>query len=163
MPDVKTMTPMAAANAVRAGSALLIDVREPDEFRAERIPLAVSAPLSCLPGLLAEMTLGDERPIIFQCQKGGRSARACALAIERIGGRPIYNLAGGIEDWKAAGLPVAGAPSNAPAGIPFFRQMQIVVGTLVFLSVLVGYAGYGAGFAVAGFFGAMLVLAGVAG
>ena len=161
MPATETITPQTAAEWIRTGKAVLIDVREPDEFRAEHIALAVSMPLSSVSGLLDG--LPDDRPVIFQCQKGGRGAAACDIASTGRGNRPVYNLAGGIEAWKGAGLPVAGGGSAASTGIPIFRQVQIVVGTLVLLATLAGFAGYPAGFAVAGLAGTMLAIAGLSG
>ncbi len=155
-----TMMPETAASWIRTGKAVLIDMREPDEFSAAHIPMAISAPLAFVPGLLAEMDLPGDRTVIFQCQKGGRAAAACALAG---GNRPVYNLAGGIEAWKAAGLPVVEAVPGAASGISIFRQVQIIVGTLVLLSILTGFAVHPAGFAVAGVFGLMLAIAGLSG
>lgn len=161
MPAIETITPETAAEWLRTGKAVLIDVREPDEFRAEHIALAMSMPLASVSGLLGG--LPDDRPIIFQCQKGGRGAAACDIASAERGNRPVYNLAGGIEAWKGTGLPVAGAAPTASTGISIFRQVQIVVGTLVLLATLAGFAGYPAGFAVAGLAGTMLAIAGLSG
>lgn len=85
------------------GSALLIDVREPDEFAAEHIKGAVNAPLSSF----APQALPDPagRRVVLQCAGGKRSALAldhCAAAEAAID----THLAGGIGAWKAAGLPV---------------------------------------------------------
>jgi rhodanese-related sulfurtransferase len=85
------------------GSALLVDVREPDEFAAEHIKGAVNAPLSSF----APQTLPDAagRKVVLQCAGGKRSALAldhCAKAEAAID----THLAGGIGAWKAAGLPV---------------------------------------------------------
>ncbi|OAN63841.1 rhodanese-like domain-containing protein [Sphingomonas sp. TDK1] len=141
------------------GEALLIDVREPDEFRASHIPYAASIPLGSLPALLADADLPKHRLLIFQCQKGARGARACTLA-ERSLGERVRNLDGGIEAWTAAGLPLAGA--GAPR-VSIFRQVQMIVGLLVFAGTLAGLVGFAPGFYAAGFFGCMLAFAGVSG
>ena len=85
---------------------LLIDVREPDEFAAERIDGALNLPLSAFdPSALPD---AGGRTIVLQCAGGKRSAMAldrCRKAQESID----THLAGGIAAWKAAGLPtVAG-------------------------------------------------------
>jgi len=96
--DAQTLQTMLAD-----GSALLIDVRERDEFAAEHIRNAVNAPLSgFVPQNLPE---ASGRTIVLQCAGGKRSGLAldqCAKA------RPAIDthLAGGIGAWKAAGLPV---------------------------------------------------------
>ncbi|PZQ51601.1 MAG: sulfurtransferase [Rhodovulum sulfidophilum] len=153
---VNTVTVAEAARWIAAGEAILVDVRAPDEFRAEHIAAAVSLPLATLPGALANLPAG--RRLVFQCLRGGRGASACALAA---GSAPeSYNLEGGIEAWKAAGLPVVGA---APAGPPLFRQVQIAVGLIVLALILAGFLVAPVFFALAGVVGAMLALAGVTG
>lgn len=88
---------------LRTRRAVLIDVREPGEFEAERIPGALLFPLSafdpqCLP-------LEGPRRIVFQCGTGRRSAQAAHLALAS-GLAEATHLAGGIGAWKRAGLAV---------------------------------------------------------
>lgn len=151
----RSISPQEAQRLLAAGEALLVDVREPAEFAASHIPLAISLPLSGLPGSLQD--LPSDRTLIFQCQSGMRSARACALAAQRMEG---VSLEGGIAAWRSAGLPVLG--STAPR-LSIFRQVQMIVGALVALLVLAGFAGLTAAFAVAGIMGAMLAFAGATG
>ncbi len=155
-----TVTPREAAAWLASGEAVLIDVREPDEFKTEHIASAASLPLSAVGGALPQMQIPAGRRIIFQCAKGGRGEQACRIAQTAAEGHPIYNLAGGIAAWKEAGLPVAGASSG---GLTIFRQVQIGAGLFVLLAVLAGFAGYSAGFAFAGMVGAMLIFAGLTG
>jgi rhodanese-related sulfurtransferase len=87
--------------AERVGKgAVLIDVREPAEFEAERIAGAQLLPLSTLD----PNALPKDVPLIFQCGTGKRSALALSRA--QAAGLPHdAHLAGGIQAWKAAGLP----------------------------------------------------------
>jgi rhodanese-related sulfurtransferase len=164
----QTISPVEAQALLRAGAAVLIDVREPDEFRAGHIPQALSMPLGQLGPLLASSELPAGRAIIFQCLKGGRGGQACALA-DRAGhaaGREIRNLAGGIEGWQAAGLPVVGASpatGGAKPAMPIMRQVQVAVGLLVLAATLLGLSGVTAGFYLAALFGFMLAFAGLTG
>jgi len=88
---------------MRDGKVLLIDVREPGEYGAERIPGALNYPLSSFdPGFLP---LEGERKVVFHCGGGGRSKRA-ATSLFACGVSETSHLAGGIRAWKAAGLPV---------------------------------------------------------
>lgn len=151
----RSISPQEAARRLAVGEALLVDVREPAEFAASHIPLAVSLPLSGLPAMLAE--LPPDRALIFQCQSGMRSAQACALAATRAGS---VSLEGGIAAWRSAGLPVIG---NAGPRLSIFRQVQMIVGAMVALLVLAGFAGLTAAFAIAGIMGAMLAFAGATG
>jgi hypothetical protein len=75
----------------------------------------------------------------------------------------IYNLEGGIMSWKDAGLPVIGTATEGKAVPSIFRQVQMAVGTFVLVAVIAGFSGWTPGFALAGFFGFMLALAGLTG
>jgi rhodanese-related sulfurtransferase len=88
---------------LRSHQAVLIDVREPAEFEAERIPGALLFPLSGFdPGLLP---LDGSKRIIFQCGTGRRSAQAAKRLLED-GSGEVAHLAGGLKAWKEAGLPL---------------------------------------------------------
>jgi rhodanese-related sulfurtransferase len=80
----------------------LIDVRETGEYRAGRIAGARHIPLAQLPAEVAE--LDRERPIVFYCRSGSRSAMATEAF--RGAGFDAHNMAGGLLDWEAAGLPL---------------------------------------------------------
>lgn len=154
--DAKT-----AHDWLSSGEAILIDVREADEFSAEHIACAASVPLSRIPELFDQMHVPKGRKIIFQCLMGGRGSRACvALPADRAGDYDVYNIEGGITAWKHAGLPVVGAAGPA---LSIFRQVQVVVGALVVALVMIGFLGLTLGFVLAGFLGAALFVAGLTG
>ncbi|MBU3079084.1 rhodanese-like domain-containing protein [Sphingomonas quercus] len=160
-----TITPVNALALLRNGDAVLVDVREPDEYRAAHIPWALSMPLGQLDALLGETGIPEGRTLIFQCLKGGRGGQACLVA-DRAGhgaGRDIRNLLGGIEGWTASGLPVVRAEGATGPAIPIMRQVQIVVGLLVLAATLAGLSGIGWGFYLAALFGFMLAFAGFTG
>jgi rhodanese-related sulfurtransferase len=100
--NVEDLTPAEVAAKLKEGSIVLIDVREPREFAAERIHGALLFPLSTFdPSALPD---GGKRALVFHCGSGVRSAKAvthCAAA----GLSHRAHLAGGIQAWKAAGLP----------------------------------------------------------
>lgn len=158
---IATVSPADAARWLASGEAVLIDVREPDEFRAEHIAYAASIPLGSLGNTLAGSQIPAARKVVFQCLKGGRGEAACRTAEAAGTGHALYNLEGGIAAWKDAGLPVVG--DARPATISLFRQVQIAVGIMVAAMVAIGFSGWTAGFAVAGLIGVMLVFAGTTG
>jgi rhodanese-related sulfurtransferase len=80
----------------------LIDVREIDEYDAGRISGARHIPLAQLPALAADLDRG--KPIVFYCRSGSRSAMAAEAF--RGAGFNAHNMAGGLLDWDAAGLPL---------------------------------------------------------
>ena len=70
----RDLTPRELKAALDAGIVLLVDVREANEFAAERIPGAVNAPLSTFQP--ASLPDGDGRTLVMQCLGGKRSAMA---------------------------------------------------------------------------------------
>ena len=91
------------AHALLDQNAVLVDVREPYEQAAERIPGSIELPLSQL-ALGVPANLPEGRTPIFLCASGMRTSRN-AVALVGIAGVPAYNLSGRIVAWKQAGLP----------------------------------------------------------
>ena len=104
--------------ALQAGGVPVIDVREPEEFAAGRVPGAVNIPRGVLefqvdghPALnfKTDPHLSHRRePVILYCRTGGRSALA-AEALKRLGFDRPLSLAGGYVQWTADGGSVEGA------------------------------------------------------
>jgi rhodanese-related sulfurtransferase len=97
---IQDLTPEEVAARLKIGGVELIDVREPGEYDAERIQGALLFPLSSFD----PHALPKNVDIIFQCGTGKRSGIAVAKALAA-GQRHCAHLAGGIQAWKAAGLP----------------------------------------------------------
>jgi rhodanese-related sulfurtransferase len=96
------MSPRQAEELLRRENAQLVDVREPYEHEAGRIAGSLHIELHDLP-TRAE-SLDHERPIVFYCRTGSRSALAAnAFAASGFDAR---NLDGGLEAWVGAGLPI---------------------------------------------------------
>ena len=85
----------------------LIDVREPAEFDGAlgHIAGARLVPLGTLAGSLTPFD--RDRPVVAVCRAGGRSAQA-TLVLQKAGFAKVANLAGGMLQWHAQGLPVEG-------------------------------------------------------
>lgn len=107
---IKNLDADEVARLLKEDAIVLIDVREPSEYAAERIHGAVLFPLSTFdPAALPD---SGGRAVVFQCRSGGRSANAVA-ACQSAGLLHDSHLKGGIQAWKAAGLPtVTGAPAT---------------------------------------------------
>lgn len=104
------VTAEEAARRVDEG-AMLLDVREPDEWQAGHAPDATHVPLAALAASVDQ--LEKDQPIVAVCRVGGRSERAAAVLRQR--GYDAVNLAGGMQAWHAAGMPVVtdtGAPGS---------------------------------------------------
>jgi rhodanese-related sulfurtransferase len=98
----REIEPSALSTMLAHGTALLIDVREPDEFAAGHIKGAINMPLSSFDP--AALPPADGKLVVLQCAGGKRSGMAldrCAVA----GAAITTHLGGGIAAWKAAGFP----------------------------------------------------------
>ncbi|MBA4806954.1 rhodanese-like domain-containing protein [Brevundimonas sp.] len=104
---VATVSVEEAAAWLQSGEAVLVDVREPDEFAAARIDGAILAPLSQMPAAWEALDLPADRKVVVMCLRGGRSHQVCAF-VGPAGpeGQPLFNLTGGIQAWHVAGLPI---------------------------------------------------------
>jgi rhodanese-related sulfurtransferase len=96
------LPPQRVKEILDAGEAELVDVREPYEWNAGRIPGAKHIELERLAGRADE--LPKDKPVIFQCRMGRRSALATDAF--RAVGYDAYNMRGGIEAWANEGLPL---------------------------------------------------------
>ncbi|MFJ7906726.1 rhodanese-like domain-containing protein [Kitasatospora sp. NPDC096204] len=97
-------TPAEAHELARTGAAVLLDVREAAEFTAGHAPGSLHQPLI---GLVAGVPLPSEaagRTVLAICRSGNRSQRAAELLAQR--GVRVLNVAGGMNAWALAGLPV---------------------------------------------------------
>ncbi len=90
---------------LESDEVILVDVREPDEYIVEHLQKAQLVPLSVFSEKYREIEPGDKK-IIFMCRSGGRSGKVCEAVKDIFGPENIYNMAGGIEEWKQLGLPV---------------------------------------------------------
>lgn len=101
-PKTRDLSPAEVKRELDAHRIVLVDVREPAEFAAERIHGALNFPLSTFdPGALPD---AGDRLIVFQCGSGKRSGMAVEQC-RKAGHKLDTHLAGGIMAWKAAGLP----------------------------------------------------------
>ena len=95
-------TPDQVAQLLADGDVQLIDVRQQHEHEAGRIAGGRLIELSDLPAQVG--TIDRQRPVVFYCLSGGRSAAASAALSSA--GFDAHNMAGGIIAWDAAGLPL---------------------------------------------------------
>ena len=96
--DIQLELSPAEAAAKVADGAQLIDVRQDYEWEAGRIDGASHIPLEQLP-VQAEQ-IDRDRPIVFQCRSGSRSA--LAMQVFREAGHEAFNLSGGLQAWVAS-------------------------------------------------------------
>jgi len=99
------VTPQQATLMMNREDAIVIDVRDAKEWATGHIPNARHIILDQLEKHLPELEKLKERPLILNCQMGGRSGTACGT-LKKHGFEKVFSLAGGIDAWREAGLPV---------------------------------------------------------
>jgi len=106
--EVTTISPAEAAKRVAAGTAVLVDVREPSEWAES----GVAAPAELLPTSDFNgdqklwkpfLAANSSKELILYCRTGNRSGKIAAKLAKE--GKAVAN-AGAFKDWAAAGLPV---------------------------------------------------------
>jgi rhodanese-related sulfurtransferase len=135
--------------------AILVDIREPDEFARERLPGAQNRPLAGL----ASLQSGGAKAVVFHCRSGMRT-QANVDRLAAAADCEAYLLEGGLDAWKKAGLPVT---VDARQPLEIMRQVQITAGALVLLGVALGLWVNPAFFGLSAFVGAGLSFAGISG
>lgn len=151
------LTPKEVAERLKHGRAVLVDIREPDEFARRRVKGALSRPLSTFEQV--RVAIEPDRDVVFACRSGQRTAAHWGrLQAAADGG--VFALDGGLDAWAAAGLPVE---EDRKAPLELMRQVQIAAGLLVLLGLGLGFAVSPAFFGVSAFVGAGLTFAGATG
>ncbi len=99
-PDLIAQVDPTETARLIADGALLLDVRELDEWAVGHAPGALHVPL----GQLDPSTLPHDRVVVAICRSGNRSGTAARWLVAA--GIDVRNLAGGMKAWAADGHPV---------------------------------------------------------
>jgi len=156
MTNLIPLSPADVAARLNRG-ALLVDIREADEFARRHVAGAVSRPLSAFEQ--AHLRIEPGQDVIFTCRTGNRTSVHCARLQASVDG-DAWVLEGGVDGWAAAGLPVV---ADRAAPLELMRQVQIAAGLLVLAGVLLGFIVSPILFGLAAFVGAGLTFAGATG
>ena len=156
MTNLIPLSPADVAARLNRG-ALLVDIREADEFARRHVAGAVSRPLSAFEQ--AHLRIEPGQDVIFTCRTGNRTSVHCARLQASVDG-DAWVLEGGVDGWAAAGLPVV---ADRAAPLELMRQVQIAAGLLVLTGILLGFAVSPILFGLAAFVGAGLTFAGATG
>lgn len=151
------LAPLDVKDRINSRRAVLVDIREADEFARSHVPGAVSQPLSGFEK--AHLAIEPGVDVIFTCRSGMRTAGACDRLAARVQG-DAYVLEGGLDAWTKAGLPVA---QDRTAPLEINRQVQISAGLLILTGVILGFAVAPGWFGLSAFVGAGLTFAGMTG
>lgn len=104
---IQEITPQDAFNALKNETAILIDVREQDEWDTKHISYAQHWPLSQFTDAVDDLVIPDNKAVIFQCLVGGRSQRAAQIFSMYANDKnhTVYNMVGGLKEWESQNLP----------------------------------------------------------
>jgi len=94
--------------AAYAKGAVVLDVRNPDEYEDKHVAGAVLIPLGELAGRVDEVPSGD--PLYVICAAGVRSMTAAKALVDA--GYPAVSVAGGTNGWAAGGRPTVSGPDR---------------------------------------------------
>lgn len=97
--------PADAIRMINRENAVVVDVREENEFLGGHIVNSIHIPLSCFKSRVNELEKHKDKPIIVSCRSGQRSATACAT-LKKLGFEKVYNLNGGMMAWQQDNLPI---------------------------------------------------------
>jgi rhodanese-related sulfurtransferase len=102
--NIIEILPAEAAAKSKNGEAVIVDVREKDEWDEGHIPDAVHMSRGTIELDIEEKVPDTNATIICHCGGGGRSALA-AETLQKMGYKNVRSMAGGFKAWRAAGLP----------------------------------------------------------
>lgn len=100
-----SLTAQGAVQLINRQRAVVVDVREPEEFAAGHVTGAKNVPLDQLEQKLPATVKNKTLPLLLVCATGGRAQRAVAMA-KKLGYEQAQAVAGGLKSWKDANLPV---------------------------------------------------------
>lgn len=143
---------------------VIIDVRESDEFEAEHIPGSIHIPLARFERTVAQTIaqLPSDCEIVIMCRSGKRAAMAMdqisKLKSNAASRASVFE--GGILKWKELNRPTQTKKANH---FPIMRQVQLIAGLLMIVSVIFGYWVSPSFLLIGGFVGLGLTTAGATG
>ena len=99
------VSPAQATHLINREDALVIDVREANEYGTGHVLGAKNIPAARMETAGGEVMKKKDRPVIVYCDGGERAGKAMS-ALKKLGFTRVANLSGGIKAWQDAGLPV---------------------------------------------------------
>ena len=100
-----SLTAQGAVQLINRERAVVVDVREPEEFAAGHVTGAKNVPLGQLEQKLPGAVKNKSLPLLLVCASGARAQRAAAMA-KKLGYEQAQAVAGGLKSWKEANLPL---------------------------------------------------------
>ena len=99
------LNPMNVIRLMNNEDTLLLDVRETADFGKGHIKDAKNMPLPSLKDKIKDLSKYKDKVVVAYCASGAVSAKACKV-LQKEGFTKVHNIAGGINSWLEAKLPV---------------------------------------------------------
>src|SRR5437588_4673243 len=103
--NITEISPQDAAAKLKSGEAVIVDVRDKDEWDEGHIPGAMHLSRGTIELDIEEKVPDTDAMIICHCGGGGRGALATE-SLQKMGYKSVRNMSGGFKAWKAASLPM---------------------------------------------------------
>jgi rhodanese-related sulfurtransferase len=100
-----SISPLEAVAHMNQDDSVIIDVREPAEFKKEHIESALNFPLAKIDEHKSELESKKNSSVLIVCQTGTRSAPACKK-LSKLGFENLHYLSGGMQSWEDNKMPV---------------------------------------------------------
>ncbi len=101
----QSVSPQAATDLINTQSAVVVDVRKPDEYDRGHIPDAINIPAAKIKDQLGTLEKHKGKPIIVACQSG-QSSGAAGAELRKAGFENVHRLKGGILEWQSTRRPL---------------------------------------------------------
>ena len=121
--DITEISAAEAKQQVEAGEAILIDVREEEDWKEGHADGAKHLSKGIIEMEIEDAVPDPKKPIICYCGGGSRSALV-AESLQKMGYENVRSMAGGFRAWKDAGLPSTDRPSQGPGTTQAGRQRR---------------------------------------
>lgn len=102
----KELTPAALTNLINRDNALLVDLSGQAEFEKGHIPGARHVDMAQFDPEHKDLAKARELPVVVCCKTGNKSTKA-AQRLAKAGFKHVYMLAGGVDAWRGAKMPLA--------------------------------------------------------
>jgi rhodanese-related sulfurtransferase len=109
---VPSLTSAEAVTLINRNNAAVLDVRDEAEFANGHIADAIHIPVADLESRIAELKKYKTKPLLVNCQRGARSAKACEI-LRKAEFTQVHNLHGGLDAWQQAKLPLVKSSGKA--------------------------------------------------
>ena len=153
---IKTITATELATRLKNEKIKIVDIRSADEHNREHIPHSENVHADHINDKLCYT---NDDVLVFSCMSGMRT-QGCSTNLKKLHAKEVLILDGGLNAWKKAGL---ATNKNDKAPLPIMRQVQMIVGFMVVLGVILGFAINPLFSLISAFFGSGLLFAGITG